>query len=222
VNERGPGISGPPEDLVQILIDAGIRDPRVIEAFRRVPRASFVPRPWIPRAYEDRPIPIDHEQVTTQPSLIARMIEGLRLRGTERVLEVGTGLGFQTAVLAMLARQVFSVERFPDLSEAAKSNLRAAGIENATLAVGDGTKGLPDNAPFDGIVVAAAAPEVPSPLVAQLAEGGRLVHPIGPGGRETVVAFRNEGGTLVEEEFLTEAFFVKLVGEYGLPEERRP
>ncbi len=184
-----------------------------------MPRASFVPRPWISHAYEDRPIPIAHDQVTTQPSLIARMIEGLRLSGTERVLEVGTGLGFQTALLATLAREVFSVERFPELSEAARANLRVAGIGNATLAVGDGTRGLPSHAPFDGIVVSAAALAVPPPLVEQLADGGRLVHPIGPGGRENVVAFRNEGGKLVEDEFLTEAFFVRLVGEYGLPDE---
>jgi protein-L-isoaspartate(D-aspartate) O-methyltransferase len=206
-------------DLIEALVEAEIRDPRVIEAFRRVPRAGFVPPSWIHRADEDRPIPIAHEQVTTQPSLIARMVEGLRLRGSERVLEVGTGLGFQTAILAKLAREVFSIERFPDLAEAARTNLQAAGMANAAIVVGDGTKGLPDHAPFDAIVVSAAAPEVPPPLVGQLAEGGRLVHPIGPGGRETVMTFRNRGGRLVEEAFLTEAFFVKLVGEYGLGEE---
>jgi protein-L-isoaspartate(D-aspartate) O-methyltransferase len=219
VKQPGWEISGLAEDLIKALVDAGIRDRRVIDAFRRVSRARFVPSSWIERAYEDRPIPIAHEQVTTQPSLIARMVEGLRLTGTERVLEIGTGLGFQTAVLAMLAREVFSVERFPDLSEAAMGNLRAAGIGNVTLAVGDGTNGLPDHAPFDGIVVSAAAPEVPPPLVAQLAEGALLVHPIGPGGRETVVAFRKKGGRLMEEERLTEAFFVRLIGKHGLPDE---
>lgn len=219
MKRQGSGISGPAEDLIQALVEAGIRDRRVIDAFRRVSRAGFVPQSWIGRAYEDRPIPIAHEQVTTQPSLIARMVEGVRLTGTERVLEVGTGLGFQTAILAMLARDVFSVERFADLSQAAMANLRAAGLSNVTVEVGDGTKGLPDHAPFDGIVVSAASPEVPPPLVAQLAEGGRLVHPIGPGGRETVVAFRKEGGRLVEEEQLTDAFFVRLIGEHGLPDE---
>jgi protein-L-isoaspartate(D-aspartate) O-methyltransferase len=206
-------------DLIEALVDADIRDTRVIEAFRRVPRSGFVPVSWIHRADEDRPIPIAHEQVTTQPSLIARMVEGLRLRGGERVLEVGTGLGFQTAILAHLAGEVFSIERFPDLSEGASSNLRAAGITNATLVVGDGTRGLPDRAPFEAIVVSAAAPRVPAPLLEQLAEGGRLVHPVGPGGRETVVAFRNVDGKVVTEAELTEAFFVKLVGEYGLPED---
>lgn len=192
----------------------------MIDAFRRVHRDGFVPPAWIHRASEDRPIPIPHEQVTTQPSLIARMLEGLRLTGSERALEVGTGLGFQTGLLAVLAREVFSIERFPDLAEAAAANLRAAGIGNVTVAVGDGTKGLPDHAPFDAIVVSAAAPQVPPPLVAQLAEGGRIVQPIGPGGSETVMAFRRKGGSLIEEESLTDAFFVRLVGEFGLRNEQ--
>jgi protein-L-isoaspartate(D-aspartate) O-methyltransferase len=135
------------------------------------------------------------------------------------VLEVGTGLGFQTALLSVLAREVFSVERFPDLVEAARANLRVAGIANVTVTAGDGTRGLVDHAPFDAIVVSAAALEVPPPLVDQLAEGGRLVHPIGPGGREKVVAFRRQGAGLVEEESLTDAFFVKLIGEFGLRDE---
>lgn len=209
-----------PENLVRALLDEGIRDRRVIDAFGRVRREAFVPRPWTGRAYEDRPIPIAHEQVTTQPSLIARMVEGLRLTGSERVLEIGTGLGFQTAILATVAAEVFSIERFGDLAEEAKANLLAAGIANVTIEVGDGTKGLPDHAPFHAILISAAAPEVPPPLVAQLADGGRLVHPMGPGGRETVVAFRNEGGRLVEVERLTDAFFVRLVGEYGVREGR--
>jgi protein-L-isoaspartate(D-aspartate) O-methyltransferase len=208
-----------PESLVRALLDEGIRDQRVIEAFRHVPRETFVPRRSAGLAYQDRPIPIAHNQVTTQPSLIARMVEGLRLAGTERVLEIGTGLGFQTAILATVAANVYSVERFADLAEKARANLSAAGIANATVLVGDGTKGVPDHAPFHAIVISAAAPQVPPPLVAQLADGGRLVHPVGPGGRETVVAFRNEDGKLVEEEELTDAFFVKLIGEYGLPED---
>jgi protein-L-isoaspartate(D-aspartate) O-methyltransferase len=218
VERRRSQASGSPGDLVRALVDEGIRDRRVVDAFRLVSREGFVPRAWIAHAYEDRPIPIAHDQVTTQPSLIARMVEGLRLTGSERVLEVGTGLGFQTAILASLAGEVFSIERFADLAEVGRANLRAAGIENAVVAVGDGTQGLPDHAPYDRVVVSAAAPQVPPPLVAQLAEGGWLVHPVGPGGRETVVAFRKEGGKLAEEEHLTDAFFVKLVGRYGLPE----
>lgn len=195
-------------------------DRRVLDAFRRVPRNRFVPPEWEERAYEDRPIPIPHGQVTTQPSLIARMVAGLRLEGHERVLEVGTGLGFQTAILAVLAREVFSIERFPDLAEWARRNLEAAGFAGVTVVVGDGTKGLPERAPFDATVVSAAAPAVPGPLVEQLAEGGRLVHPLGPGGDETVIAYRKDQGRLVEKARLTPATFVPLVGEHGLPEDR--
>jgi protein-L-isoaspartate(D-aspartate) O-methyltransferase len=209
-----------PETLVRVIEREGVGDRRVLDAFRRVPRNRFVPPEWEERAYEDRPIPIPHGQVTTQPSLIARMVAGLRLEGHERVLEVGTGLGFQTAILAVLAREVFSIERFPDLAEWARRNLEAAGFAGVTVVVGDGTKGLPERAPFDATVVSAAAPAVPGPLVEQLAEGGRLVHPLGPGGDETVIAYRKDQGRLVEKARLTPATFVPLVGEHGLPEDR--
>jgi protein-L-isoaspartate(D-aspartate) O-methyltransferase len=206
------------EDLVGRLIQEGIRDPRVIDAFRQVARAGFVPATEVSRAYVDRPLPIAHGQVTTQPSLVARMVEGLRLTGSERVLEVGTGLGFQAALLAVLAAEVYSIERFPDLAERARVNLRAASLERVTVVVGDGTLGLPQHAPFDAMVVSAAALDVPAPLVEQLAEGGRLVHPIGPGGDEMVIAFRKERSALVVDERLTRAYFVPLVGRHGLRE----
>lgn len=209
-----------PEALMRAIETQGVGERRVLDAFRRVPREGFVPPAWAGGAYEDRPIPIGHGQVTTQPSLIARMVAALRLEGAERVLEVGTGLGFQTAILAVLAGEVFSVERFPDLAEQARRNLEAAGIGGVAVVVGDGTKGLPQWAPFEATVVSAAAPEVPPPLVEQLAEGGRLVHPLGPGGYENVIAYRKEGGRLVEQSRLTPATFVPLVGEHGLPEDR--
>jgi protein-L-isoaspartate(D-aspartate) O-methyltransferase len=216
--ERVPA-PGTPELLVWAAEAEGVRDPRILEAFRRVRREDFVPPEWAGLAYEDRPIPIARDQVTTQPSLVARMLDGLRLTGTERVLEIGTGLGFQTALLAVLAGEVWSVERFPELAEEAGGNLAGAGITGAAVVVGDGTLGLAEHAPYDAILVSAAAPRVPPPLVDQLADGGRLVHPIGPGGREIVVAFRKEGSGLVEERRIVPAHFVRLVGRHGLPEE---
>jgi protein-L-isoaspartate(D-aspartate) O-methyltransferase len=210
------GYRGSPEDLVRALRTEGIRDRRVLAAFRRVPRDRFVPSAATGQAYLDEPIRIPHGQVTTQPSLIARMVSALALTGTERVLEVGTGLGFQTAILALLARQVISVERFPGLAAQARANLAAAGLDRVRVVVGDGTLGVPEHAPYQAVVVAAASPQVPGPLVEQLAPGGRLVHPVGPGGREQVTAFHKEASQLVADARLTPAYFVPLVGADGL------
>jgi protein-L-isoaspartate(D-aspartate) O-methyltransferase len=212
-----PAGAGSPEDLVQVVRAEGVRDRRVLAAFRAVPRALFVPAEAAGQAYLDEPVRIPHGQVTTQPSLIAAMVAALGLTGGERVLEVGTGLGFQTAILARLARMVVSVERFADLAAQARANLTAAGVGGVTVVVGDGTLGVPEHAPYQAIVVAAAAPRVPGPLVEQLADGGRLVHPVGPGGREEVTAFSKQAGRLVADARLVPARFVPLVGAHGTP-----
>jgi protein-L-isoaspartate(D-aspartate) O-methyltransferase len=188
-----------------------VRDPRIIEAFRRVDRRRFVPVEAVGLADIDEPIPIGHEQVTTQPSLIARMVDALELSGDERVLEIGTGLGFQAAILGALSREVYSVERLHDLAARARENLRAAGLKNVAVVVGDGALGLPEHAPYDAIVVAAAAPIVPPALVEQLTEGGRLVQPMGPGGDEIVTKFRKRGGRLAREATVVGARFVPLI-----------
>ena len=194
-------------------------DERVLEAFRRVPRAGFVPPELSSRAYVDEPLPIPHGQVTTQPSLVARMVEALGLGGTEMVLEVGTGHGFQTALLAELARSVWSVERWPDLAETARANLERHGARNVEVVVGDGSLGLPERAPYDAIVVAAAHPRVPDPLAEQLVPGGRVVHPVGRGGAEEVVLFEKGPRGLVRRRTIVGAHFVRLVGERGFSPE---
>jgi protein-L-isoaspartate(D-aspartate) O-methyltransferase len=193
----------------------GVRDERVLEAIAAVPRAAFVPDEQADRAYRDEPIPIPHGQVTTQPSLIARMLEAIALHGTERVLEVGTGYGFQTALLARLAAEVVSVERFPELTDAARHNLE--GVTNVELRVGDGSGGVPERAPFDAVVVSAAFPRVPRPLSDQLAEGGRLVQPVGPGGHDQVIVFERGPEGLERKGDVTPAHFVKLYGAHGFP-----
>jgi protein-L-isoaspartate(D-aspartate) O-methyltransferase len=205
------------EDLVQAIVAAGVRDERLIQAFREVPRAAFVPAELADQAYLDRPLPIPHGQVTTQPSLVAKMIEALRLTGSEKVLEVGTGYGFQTALLARLTRFVWSVERWPDIAATARANLERQGIANVEVVVGDGSQGLPEHAPFDAILVAAALPQVPPPLAEQLAEGGRLVQPIGHGGDEEVVLFEKGPKGLRQRGTVTLAHFVRLYGKHGFP-----
>lgn len=166
-------------------------------------------------AYEDGPLPIGHGQVTTQPSLSARMIEGLDLTGEEHVLEIGTGLGFQTALLARMAADVVTIDVWPDLVRQARANLAREGIRGVELLVGDGTMGVPDRAPYDAILVSAAFPSVPPPLVGQLKLGGRCVQPIGPGGQEEVVLFQRTREGLARRKVLTMARFVRLVGRFG-------
>jgi protein-L-isoaspartate(D-aspartate) O-methyltransferase len=206
------------EDLARAVKAAGVRDPRALEALREVPRANFVPPNLAERAYLDLPLPIPHHQVTTQPSLSAKMIEALRLSGSERVLEVGTGYGFQTALLARLSGFVWSIERWPDVAETARDNLARHGVTNARVVAGDGTEGLPEHAPYDAILVSAAFPSVPPPLAQQLAVGGRLVQPIGTGGAEAVVLFEKDHEGLVRRHTITGAHFVRLYGAHAFPE----
>jgi protein-L-isoaspartate(D-aspartate) O-methyltransferase len=198
----------------------GVRDRRVLDALAAVPRAAYVPPDRVHEANLDRPIPIAGGQVTTQPSLVAAMVEALALRGDEQVLEVGTGLGYQAAVLARLAREVWALERRPELAAAARDNLAGQGVGNVHVVVRDGSGGLPDRAPWDAIIVAAAHPTVPPPLVTQLAVDGRLVQPIGPSGAEDVTLFRRDaGGRLVRVRSVIRAYFVPLHGRYGFAPE---
>jgi protein-L-isoaspartate(D-aspartate) O-methyltransferase len=207
-----------PEDLARAVKHAGVRDERVLRAVCEVPRAAFVPPDLVERAYRDEPLPIGRGQVTTQPSLVARMLEALDVHDDETALEIGAGYGWQTALLARLAARVFSIERWPDLAGFAAENLRRAGIEHAHVVAGDGSGGLPDRAPFDAIVVSAAFPTVPPPLPGQLREGGRLVQPLGRGGDERVVLFERRRGVLVRRGLVTGAHFVRLYGRHGFPD----
>jgi protein-L-isoaspartate(D-aspartate) O-methyltransferase len=202
-------------DLADVVAAEGVRDERVLDAFRRVPRASFVPKGVAHRAYVDAPLRIPHDQVTTQPSLVAKMVEALGLRGDEKVLEVGTGYGFQTALLAYLATFVWSIECWPALAKAARESLEREQIQNVEVTVGDGTEGLPEEAPFEAILVSAAFPSVVRPLAEQLAVGGRLVQPIGSGGNEEVSLFVKRPHGLVRRETVTAARFVRLYGMHG-------
>lgn len=204
-----------PEDLTQAIIAAGVRDPRLLEALRQVPRAWFVPKNLVELAYLDRPLPIPHEQVTTQPSLVVKMVEALKLTGSEHVLEVGTGYGFQTALLAYLSSFVWSMERWPDVADTARANLKGYGVANVEVVVGDGTEGLPEHALYDAILISAAFPRVPPPLVEQLAPGGRLVQPIGSGGKEMVILFEKGSEGLKRRHTITGAHFVKLYGTHA-------
>ena len=191
-----------------------IVDERVLAAMERVPRELFVPEEERGRAYEDAALPIGEAQTISQPYMVARICEALALRGTERALDVGTGSGYQAAVLAELAAEVFSIERIPELAERARQNLYAAGYANVEVRIGDGTLGLPDEAPYDAIAVAAAAPVVPPSLYEQLRIGGRLVLPVGErlGQRLELVVRSPEGPAVVKS---VPCRFVPLVGAEG-------
>jgi len=172
----------------------GVKDSRVLEAMRTVPRHLFVPVSEMPHAYEDHPLPIGSGQTISQPYIVAFMTEQLRLSGSETVLEIGTGSGYQTAVLARLARKVYSIEIRPELAKEAAERLKAQGITNAEVKTGDGYKGWPEHAPFDGILVTAAPEQIPPPLLEQLASPGRMVIPVGGFYQELKVIERNGAG----------------------------
>ncbi|HYF00361.1 MAG TPA: protein-L-isoaspartate(D-aspartate) O-methyltransferase [Planctomycetota bacterium] len=192
----------------------GIRDPRVLEAMRRVPRHLFVPEALRAQAYEDHPVGIGGGQTISQPYMVALMTEALGLSGGEKVLEIGTGSGYQTAVLLAMGARVFSIERIGPLQEAAKEALRGAGFEGAVLRVGDGTLGWPEEAPFDRVLVTAGAPSVPVRLVEQLREGGAMVIPVGDEREQELLLVVREAGRVTRRRICT-CVFVKLVGEEG-------
>jgi protein-L-isoaspartate(D-aspartate) O-methyltransferase len=184
---------------------------KVVEAFTKVHREDFVPRRARGAAYGDRPVMIPQHQTTSQPSLIARMIDAAEVKESDSVLEIGTGYGFQTALLAQLCRHVYSIERHAELAEAARLNLKNAGITNATVVVGDGWLGLPSEAPFDAIIVSAAATHVPAAFEEQLRAGGRLVIPVKGRLGDEVTLFRKARQGLKRERLITPARFVPLV-----------
>jgi protein-L-isoaspartate(D-aspartate) O-methyltransferase len=200
--------------LVETLQEKGIRDLSVLRAVGQVPRHLFVPESVRHRAYDDAALPIGSGQTISQPWVQARYLELLQLRGRERVLEIGTGSGYQTALLALLCDAVFSVERIPGLAQQARAALERTGIRNVTVLVGDGTLGWRPFAPYDAILVAAASPEVPGPLVEQLAPGGRMVIPLGDRGSQTLTLVQREGDEL-RTSTVADVRFVPLLGEFG-------
>jgi len=191
-----------------------IADPRVLEAMRRVPRHAFVPAPFRSRAYEDGPLPIGNDQTISQPYIVALMTQMLELKPDDVVLEVGTGSGYQTAVLCELARFVYSLERYPALGERASAVLADLGYHNMEVYIGDGSQGLPDQAPFDAIIVTAAAPAIPGPLRTQLANGGRMVIPVGDRFQQMLQRVRRKDDAW-RVEALIPVMFVPLYGRHG-------
>jgi len=197
------------------LRQRGIRDERLLVAMSKVPRHEFVSQQNWHEAYADHPIPIAEKQTTSQPYMIAAMVQAAEIKSGDRVLEIGAGSGYQTAVLAELASQVFAVERYASLTETAQKTLERLGYRNAKIVTGDGSLGLPEASPFDAIIVSAAAPSIPQALVDQLALGGRLLIPIGEADQQVLqLVQRNaDGGTSVRT--LEGCRFVPLIGEQG-------
>lgn len=199
----------------QQLIDRGIRDSRVIEAFRKVPRHLFLDEALWPQAYDDHPLPIGEKQTISQPYIVALMTETLELTGKERVLEIGTGSGYQTAILAELAEEVYSIERIPSLAKRARKVLDNLKYANIIIRIGDGTNGLKEYSPYYGIIVTAAAREAPDPLLQQLDIGGRLIIPIGDEYSQDLKIYVKEAEDTYTEDSLGGCRFVKLIGEHG-------
>jgi protein-L-isoaspartate(D-aspartate) O-methyltransferase len=207
-------LRGARQRLVETLREKGIKDLAVLRAVEMVPRHSFVPTGLRHRAYEDAPLPIGNGQTISQPWVHARYLELLHLTGRERVLEVGTGSGYQTALLSNLVAQVFSIERIPALMQQARENVQKVGANNVSFLLGDGTIGWREYAPYDAILVGAGAPSIPQPLLDQLAEGGRLLIPIGDRDEQKLVMATRRDGT-IETTDIAPMRFVPLIGHHG-------
>jgi len=215
---EGDSYGGYRSQLVEVLQRKGVRDLAVLRAIRTIPRHLFVPASVRHNAYDDAALPIGSGQTISQPYVQARYLELVGLTGKEKVLEIGTGSGYQTALLALLASMVFSVERVAPLAQRAKTALAASGIRNVTILVGDGTLGWRPFAPYDSILVSAASPEIPAPLVEQLAVGGRMVIPLGDREAQTLtlVERQQEG---IRTSTIGDVRFVPLVGEFGFQQD---
>jgi protein-L-isoaspartate(D-aspartate) O-methyltransferase len=205
---------GARQRLVETLREKGIRDLSVLRAFEMTPRHAFVPTGLRHRAYEDAPLPIGNGQTISQPWVHARYLELLELTGKERVLEIGTGSGYQTVLLAHLVAQVFSIERIPALYQQAREAIQRAAVRNVSLLLGDGTVGWREYAPYDAILVGAGAPALPQPLLDQLAEGGRLLVPVGDREEQRLVVAQRKAGKIETRE-VAPVRFVPLLGTHG-------
>jgi protein-L-isoaspartate(D-aspartate) O-methyltransferase len=214
---EGDSYGGYRSRLVEVLQRKGVRDLAVLRAVRMVPRHRFVPESVRHRAYDDAALPIGSGQTISQPYVQARYLELIGLTGKEKVLEIGTGSGYQTALLALLASMVFSVERVPHLAQSARTALADSGIRNVTILVGDGTLGWRPFAPYDAILVSAASPHIPGPLVDQLADGGRMVIPLGDRDAQTLTLVERRDGE-VRTSTVADVRFVPLVGQFGFDE----
>lgn len=192
----------------------GIHDERVLQAMEEIPRHLFVPTDARDQSYDDRPLPIGADQTISQPYIVALMTENLRLRPEAKVLEIGTGSGYQAAVLARLAAQVYSVERIPELAAEAARRLESLGIHHVRMRVGDGSQGWPEEAPFDGVLITACAAKLPELLAQQLADGGRMVIPLGQGLNQTLTLIERRGSAL-ESHPICGCLFVPLIGAEG-------
>jgi len=201
--------------LVERLVQQGVTDPRVLQAFAAVPRHQLIPEALRDRAYADLALPIGAGQTISAPGIVAAMTQALELRGDETVLEVGTGSGYQAAVLSRLAERIVSIERLPRLAADARRALDGLGVSNVVVHLGDGTAGRPSDAPFDAIVVTAGGPDVPQPLLEQLAPAGRLVGPFGTREEQSLVRVRRTTSDGFEREVLGRCRFVDLVGTHG-------
>jgi len=197
----------------------GIHDARVLDAMARVPRHLFVSEAYWTQAYEDHPLPIDCGQTISQPFIVAHMLQLLELQASDVVLEVGTGSGYQAAVLSLLASRVYSIERHEELADEARTQLRKLNYTGGEIAVGDGTIGLPENSPYDAIIVAAAAPQIPQPLKDQLRVKGRMVVPVGSPQSQHLVLARKMGDGMLSVSTLDACRFVLLIGNAGYPDE---